>query len=42
MATPGEFSYREIWVFMWDESDDFNFVFQFEQRDDYDSFEGIE
>lgn len=40
-ATPGEISYREIWVFMWDRSDNFNFVFQFEQNDD-DSFEGIE
>lgn len=40
-ATPGELSYREVWVFMWDGSDNFNFVFQFEQNDD-DSFEGIE
>ena len=44
-ATPGEISYREVWVFvwvfMWDGSDNFNFVFQFEQNDD-DSFEGIE
>lgn len=41
IATPGEISYREVWVFMWDGSDNFNFVFQFEQNDD-DSFEGIE
>ena len=41
LATPGEFSYREVWVCMWDESDGYKFVFQFEQNDD-DSFEGIE
>lgn len=40
-ATPGEFSYRDIWVFMWDGSDDYHFVFQFEQYEN-DSFEGIE
>ena len=42
MATPGEYSYREVWVCMWDESDCYRFVFQFEQKDDDDSFEGIE
>ena len=43
MATPGEFSYREVWVCMWDESDGYKFVFQFEQNDDdNDSFGGVE
>ena len=41
LAVPGEFGTREIWVFMWDGSDDSNFVFHFEQSDD-DSFECIE
>ena len=33
MASPDEFSYREIWVLMWDGSDNSNIVFQFEQAD---------
>ncbi len=41
IATTDEYSYREIWVFMWDESDDYHFVFRFEQND-FDSFERIE
>ena len=41
MASPGEFSYRDVWVYMWDGSDDSGFVFHFEQSD-YDSFESIE
>ena len=41
IATSGELDYREIRVFMWDGSDNSNFVFQFEQSDS-DSFEYIE
>lgn len=41
MTTTGELNDREIWVFMWDGSDDSNFVFKFEQID-YDSIGYIE
>lgn len=32
-AMPGELNEREVWVHMWDESDNYNFVFKFEQRE---------
>lgn len=41
MSTPDECSDRDIWVFMWDESDDYHFVFLFEQYNN-DSLECIE
>ena len=40
-ATSGEFNDREVWVFMWDGSDNSNFVFKFEQADE-DSYGYIE
>lgn len=41
IATSGDLEYREIWMYMWDGSDDSHFLFRFEQMDDF-SYEIIE
>ena len=42
MAMQDEYNYRDIWVFMWDGSDNSHLIFQFEQIDDDNSYEHIE
>ena len=42
ISIPGEYNDRGILVYMWDGSDDYNFIFRFEQSDNDDSYGYIE
>ena len=42
ISIPGEFNDRGILVYMWDGSDDYNFIFRFKQSDNDDSYGYVE